>query len=440
MRARKQAGFLQKSGTYYEVTGSGSTESRERVIERTTVHAQLWEDEFIRIGNYEIAPFGADNLLPNTVTQTLRNDGLIPPLLETKRNMLYGGGEFLYKEVIKDGEKKREEVIDTEIEDWLESWDFFDYYIRQAHAFWTLENNTAKVVQLKSGRLGKPLSILEFVDPTTSRLERKRNGKINNIFTADWANPYSYESEYRLRRYPAFNKLDPFRHKHSMIYYNNPTTGMKYYSLPVYFGLLESWTPLIRRIPQWHDKSMDNSLNLKYHIQIPFSYFESIKEEFGWDEDRMIQYEEELFAEIDEFLAGTDNVMKSFKSKYGVGPDGKEEGGWKIELIDNNVKELAESFLKLYDVGEKATVAGVNIPTAIANMSAGRNMNSGSEMLYAYNSAIAIQTPIARRLLLQPINNLIRANWPNKNVKVGIRDILLNKQEEGKSGIKNEQQ
>ncbi len=437
MRARRTSGFLPRSGSYYEITGA---HGRDRSIERTTISSQTWEEDFIRIGGHEISPYGADNLLPNNVTETLKDDALIPPLLETKRNMLFGDGEYLYKEVIAENGLQREEVLDPEVSDWLESFNFFDYFIRQAHAFWTLENNFAKVVRLKGHHIGKSAAVLEFVDPVEARLGRKKAGSTGHIFTADWADPYSYESDKRLRRYPVFDRSDPFRHPHSMLHYNNPTTGMKYYSLPVYFGLLKSWTPLIRKIPKWHDKSMDNSLNLKYHIKVPHSYFTSLKDNYGWDENDLEAYEEMLFDEIDEFLAGSDNPLKSFKSKYTTDPiSGKEVEGWKIELIDNNVKELAESFLKLYDVGEKATGAGVNIPTAISNMNAGRNMNSGSEMLYAYNAAIAIQTPIPRRLILGPVNTLIRANWPHRDVKVGIRDIMLNKQEQGKEGMHTQQ-
>jgi protein-tyrosine phosphatase len=63
---------------------------------------------------------------------------------------------------------------------------------------------------------------------------------------------------------------------------------------------------------------------------------------------------------------------------------------------------------------------------ALSNLSADGNLPSGSEQLYAFKLYLATGVEIPEGIVCRDINNAIRANFPEKNLRMGFyHDVVL---------------
>ena len=380
----------------------------------------------ISAGDHKISAWGKDNLFPNKLRSLYKNN-IFPGLMDFKVDMTVGTEYFVYKDAIANNRKVRIAVIDQEVEDWLEDWDFYSYMVDQFTDFAWTENAFCQFITTKDK---KSIAKLVHINAEECRLTvmNPQTKQIEHIVVSDW------EVRSDKTPYPVFNRKDPLKHTISMYHCKKKSFLFNYYNYPVYIGALDKWVPLANEIPGSHLARLQNSVNAKYHIKIPVESLKALKELKQWNQTKLDDWLSDKLKELDDMLAGSENTGKTFYSFKQSDPNGKEVSGWEITLIQNNEKEMSEANLRLFNETNQAITSAVQVQPSLACIQLGDKMSSGSEVLNSYNLHVKTRTPIARHMILRPVNMALEINFPKKGYKIGIEDAILVKQEMDKKG------
>ncbi len=199
-------------------------------------------------------------------------------------------------------------------------------------------------------------------------------------------------------------------------------------------------------IPDWIVSNIRNSINWKWHVKIPISYFmeryprESYDTEEAWNK-AIADGEKALYKQIDDYLAGEKNVHKAFYSKISVDESGKPLPGWEIIELKSEVKD--EAWLRAYGTAAMATTSGMGLSPSIGGqiLPNGLGSGSGSDLREQFNFHIQVMTSQPRQTTLEPFYIIKRRNaWP-KEIHLGYRDVILESTDKNPTGFtkQNEQ-
>jgi hypothetical protein len=388
----------------------------------------------VRIGEFDIVPNGHENSYPDELRDILDENNLTPEILNKQAQLLYGQGPALYRINHENGRRVKFWMDDPEINAWLESWNYEEYLMRSCIEFRTMNGNFTKYYRNLGARIGdKPfIAKLEHVSHRFSRLEWPNdNNQVEAIIVGDYHQPWKLG----LRRYPVFNPESPFANPVSMRYSNLYSFALDYeYSRSPIHGSL-GWIRLSSSIPRLLSSFNDNSMAIKYHIEVPAIYWESLKEDI---ERRCLEsgevFTEKLFKnEQDEVmkkfslaLSGGDKVGKFVNTSTIFDDRGNEFVGWKITPLDQKVKDFIDAQINIANEALFEVTSGIGLHPALSNLSKDGNLPSGSEQLYAFKLYLQTGVDIPEMIVCRDINYAIRANFPGKNLRLGFyHDVLL---------------
>lgn len=381
-----------------------------------------WDTEKLTIGGTDIIPHGASNNLPKQVRDILEIQHLGSGIFKKKKNFLFGQGPALYTiSYDEEGKRIKKFVNDAEIEAWLKTWDYAKYLRDTAVDYYHAEIVYAKVFRNRGPRIGANAIItkLEHVGVHKARLGYPESGKITRILTGD----YDFNRNFVL--YPVFDKYDPFRFGVSMAFNNAYSFARDWYPVPSYYGTL-NWLNRSSAVPQILKSLTDNSLNIRWHIKVPATYWEARKNDLMQNcEQEGIKYTDALldtlkddtFKKLADVLAGVKNVGKFFTSEKCYDEMGHLEE-WVIEPIDQKVKDFIDAQINVAKYADSATTSGLGLAPSLSNVIV-EGLNSGSEKLYDYKLYMTSEVDIDESIVCQTLNDAIEANWPNKNIRIG---------------------
>lgn len=411
-----------------------------------------WHDDYLQLGDFKVAPDGPDNLFPYRFKQLIDQNNILHPILRQKIDLLLTGGWYLYREVINKEKKKieREPVIDREVSDWLESWDFDNWLLEQTTDFIYLERNGSLMIPNRARRLAgyedkRRIAEIRYLPAEDLRMEPYGlNGKVNHYYMANWFLPFwndhadpSVLYPQQITQYPAFEKKYPFKNKASVFFVKMPTFCSKYYGRPPFIGIAD-YLKLKELIINW---SIDNLKHtaFKWHIESPFDYWEKIKNSNGWDNQELEKYEGDVLGKIDKFLANEsgETAAKRFHSKFAIDERG-EKIGWKLTALEDNTEKNSKAFLDAQQQIDESIIAATHLDPALANIQIQGKLSSGLDKLIAYNVHQLTSTPIPRQQILSPVNTAIRINWPGKDLKIGIQPSQLEYQQKALTNTKED--
>ena len=153
-------------------------------------------------------------------------------------------------------------------------------------------------------------------------------------------------------------------------------------------------------------------------------------------------YERLLFKSIIDTLSGEGNAGKIWHTKDFLLSDGSTVSslGWKIEPIEQNIKEFVETQINIANKSDSAVSSAVGLHKALAGISAQGSADSGSEQLYAYLMYKLTGVRIPEMVVTDPVNYALRANFKEKGLKLGFYHEEAQKQEDqtSKDRIKNQ--
>jgi hypothetical protein len=413
----------------YEVT----ERPRDLVNQRNKTDSLDWNryNNFM-IGDYRIHPYGDQNDLPEQIRQVIQNHYMASSQLTKKTQMMWGQGPHLYKESFKNGYLEREWVNDIDVWNWIKSWDGEDYLMRCSTDWEHIKGTFTKFYQGRGGRIGKNnIAKLEHVSPNKARLASKMKfafSKPTHAVVTDWDfNHINNLTDYKA--YKLFDHNNPFAERNSIYYSNMYSFATDYYTVPDLYGSLE-WLRRSTAIPYIFKALSDNSMNVKYHLQSPSSFWDSkrtqIKDECHtknkeYSEALFVAYQKNFLKKVAEVLSGQENVGKFWHSEKMISVDGQDikEHGWELKPIDQNVKDFIDAHIKLSDKADRVIASTFGLHPSLGNVSANGNSDSGSEQGYAFKNYINSGVDIPEMIVCKPLNYALMANFPTKGLKIG---------------------
>jgi hypothetical protein len=403
-----------------------------------------WEALPVLVGQYEVVPFGSSNRLPLELRALSEENAILPGVLNRKTELLWGQGPALYTTKIVNGVPVREWTSDPAIESWLESFDANAYllsciidYENTGGIFTKFYSTRGAVVGLNNSL---KIAKLQQVSPLECFLEWPKNADFNNItgiIVADQA----YPNIQNAWRYPVFNPA--INAPVSMMYSGKPTYGRRGYSLPSYYGG-RYWIKRSSTVPKVLQSLTDNSSFIKWHVKIPYEYWEKAAEklkmelatkaaiegrEFRWSDSYLDKFKEEKISSLIKTMSGQNNVGKLLQSDYM-----KDNFGnlleWKVESIDQKVKEFIEGQNAIAKTADYRTLSAAGLHPALSNIGAEGKADSGSEQLYALKNYVLTSVTIPELVVTKAINAAIKANFPNAGVKLGFYHLAPEKEQD----------
>lgn len=378
-------------------------------------------------GKYTVSPWGPDNLLPNHLRFLFENN-LVPGLLDFKVDMIFGAGYTLV-----DAATGHEGTFEEEWA-WMNDWDVFGYLLAQITDFVFYENVFGQVRRSKTQRF-----VADILPVCAEQCRLAIDGKkeVNGVVTGNYDSSGGDFTKYPL--WDMFGDVRSGNLSDSIVMYQGkkPTPGFRYYNYPVYIGAVNSWIPVANKIPKMHLALLNNTLMAAYHVKIPMESLSKLAAEKEWTKEDLKKYVSERLKEIDNMVCGAENAGKTFYTYTLAGEKGTQLE-WKIEMIENKQKEMSESHLQLFNDCNQALTSAFQVQPSLASIQLGNKMSSGSEVLNAYNLHVKTRTPIARKIITDPINAALRINFPGTTARVAFKDITLVKQEENKNGVNDE--
>jgi hypothetical protein len=254
-----------------------------------------------------------------------------------------------------------------------------------------------------------------------------RTGEVPNYYlSAIWPKPKSEE----YATVPAFDRHNPFEVANGIYKHECPSVDKDYYPTAYWQSNLH-WMRVAMKIPKWIGANIDNSVNIKYHVEIPEQYFIDLYPEKNFDSKALclaarMKAEVDIKQEIDKCLAGAENAQKIFYTKFAVDPvTNQVRPGWKITVIENKIMDQA--WLNADATAAARISSAHSVNPSLTSLVTGSNLNvgSGSDTREKFNVHMQLHTVLPRQKTLEWYDIVQRANrWP-EDIKLGYRDLIL---------------
>ncbi|MBI9052466.1 MAG: hypothetical protein JEY96_01530 [Bacteroidales bacterium] len=463
----------------YEVKGAALTMEEERLemLKSSKTFLNLRDNHTFEVQGYRILPYGKEhNNFPIELREIVKDNRLMPELLEKQIKLLHGKTPFLYKEKIEGKDIIRQPIDAPKIKAWLESWkqnglkhDYRTYLLNVIRDFYWVEGIFSKYVYNKSRRTNGKLPVrgLEHTPVKRARFATlnkdysylPEEDEFNKFLVGDWLYPQG-------KTFKIYNRLDeskPFAHSVAMNYVCNSSFGEDLYSYPVWYYGLKEWLIGSNLNPKYINSYFKNSLNSQIHVLIPYSWVEKkrqilmdickhnreLKEaskalvtEYLGVKEIGTEFRETMVNElinnelkkITELMSGEGkNQGKLFSSIRFLNENGPEE--WEFKEMPTKYKEFVDSVIKFDERADQVILSGKGIDASISNISKdGIISKSGSDVLYNYLIYIN-SLGIPEYICTYDINLAIRLNFPKEaaeGIKLGFYQHAPAKQEETK--------
>lgn len=391
-----------------------------------------WNNCFNPIGDYLVFPYGANDDLPDVIKDVVQNNSTAPGILKKKTQLIFGMKALLYKESVKAGKYVREYTEDEDVKTWLESWDYEAYLLAAATDYQHLEGVFSKFELNKGSRIGQPLiSKIVHCYPDRTRKACKKDSP-----TLEATHAITAERSFRdvngangYKVYPLFDFKNPFAYKNAVLYSNMYSFCTDYYTVPDLYGSIE-WLRRSTAVPLIFKALSKNSINIKYHIISPQAFWDKKKEEIEancntagikYKDKMLVAYQKEFLDKISIVLSGDENTGKYLHTTKSFVVEGTNliEHGWEIKIIDQNIKDFVNAQIAISNHSNHALASGLNLHSALGNVSETGKNDSGSEQIYALKTFLQTGISIPEMIIMKAINYALKANFPKKGLKLG---------------------
>lgn len=389
-----------------------------------------WEVLPQSYGNIQIIPFGWQNDIPTFIRDVVDENNLVPGIINRQFGLLWGQGPHLYREEFIDGQISRHWLEDPEISRWLESWDFKSYlrgcltdYLHLGGFFdaWYLQRGHRIGITAK-------IAALEHLPAKNSRLEWPENdgrtlSDVSHIVLGDFENGCVGSG---ITVYPIVDAKDPARYPAAAAYHRKEPFSRDFYAVSPFWGALR-WIIRGSEIPTIFKYVTENGINLAYHVHSPDGYWEMRRQALqrlheDWTpaqiEAEIGNITKKMLDNMVSVLTGKENAGKLFHSIDIIDDQGNSHS-WKVEPIDQKIKDFVESQLKISEASVSAITSGMGLHPSLSNIMVNGKLASGSEMLYAFKLFLMSDTEMISDILFESVNRAIAFNYSDRKVKLG---------------------
>lgn len=372
-------------------------------------------------GGGPVAPWGDDNLFPQSVVRDIEKNTVLPSILERKAATMYGGGLVygVVDGVEASGAKRFVGQYVQEIEDFLDGSAVGRYAFDALLDICTFANAFPELILSKDRT---KIVAISTQDAVWCRYERPKNGVVQNVFiNANWDNGGSSTDEFTTTvpvldpYYDAAGRLAARTDGYKYIYpISIPSPDKALYQLASWNAVRRSgWLDVAAAIPEFKKSLFKNQLSVKYVVEIHSAFWEW---KYGdWEglkqEERLKLINDELTA-FNNVMSGTNGAGKTVMTTTILDKRTNQEvSAFKITAIDDKLK----SGIYIEDSEEASShiYTAVGYAPSLMGISPGKGMGGGagggSEPRVLFSNFIST-AQFHMDLVLEPLNVIARYN------------------------------
>lgn len=401
------------------VTDSATSADRRRVL-------FPYEDnrrDFVYVDGRRVVAWGTDNQWPYTAVKLVRDTTVLNTGLKYLRNLTLGQGIFACKVEGYDdnGDELLRPLEDEKVNRFIQSRNVRRYMEKVLRDY--LKTGCG-AVQFVPNMAGTDIVGMQPLNCTQFRFTEPNNrGYQECVVAGNW--DYSPSSDYTIL--PTLNEYDPEfqamllkergKMKKGFVHaVRDSWSNDDIYGEPIWWpAWIAGWVDIAHSVPQFLKRAYKNQTTWKWHVQIPYSFWDKKFPEQNYDGDYKAREADinRYMDQIERNLLGAENAEKPIFSNYAVNEmNGRIEEEWKINPLSNKYNAGQENLVTsaaanseiLFSLMVNPNVLGAGMP---GGTYAGNQGGSNIREAFLVNIANAW---IDRQNILDPLELFMRLN------------------------------
>ena len=402
----------------------------------------------IKLGKYQIAPWGPDNLMPEHLLEKVEKGDIVGANLRFNRDVAFGLGPKLVRAVARDQYGRVLEWAPVEegpIFDWFEANDIPLFMQQQLTDVAYFYNAFPELILDENYDKIRAIRHKEAVFSRWSIANAR--GDINWHYYADWnENPTEKDiiATRVLDEFDTARDLDIFKAQRKakrFIYpVYMPSPGKPYYSQPEWYSIFRSgWYDHSTMVPKLKKAILKNQLGVKFIIYVSQDYFKNICKMEGIDPNDRKAYTERVNKEkeaFNSFLAGETNANKailSIKDRVATA-SGTMESKWiEITPIDNKIQ--GGEYIDDTESTANIICYAMGVHSSLIGATPGKSSSTlgGTQARELYMMKQACMKPIVDRVM-RPLRFIKQYNKWDKDIYINVPEYIFTTLDQNKSG------
>lgn len=402
----------------------------------------------IKIGKYQIAPWGPDNLLPQHLLNKVAKGDIVGANLRFNRDVAFGLGPKLVKAVARDNYGRVLEwapVEEGEVFDWFDANDIPLFMQQELTDIAYFYNAFPEIILDDSFSKIRAIRHKEAVFSRWGAANAK--GDINWHYYADW-NDNPSEKDITVTRvldeFDTVRDLNIFKamHKAKRFIYPvyMPSPGHPYYSEPEWYSIFRSgWYDHSVMVPELKKAILKNQLGVKFIIYLSQEYFKNICKMEGIDVNDRKAYTERVNKEkeaFNTFLSGETNANKaimSIKERIATA-NGTMESKW-IEIVPIDNKIQGGEYIDDTESTANIICYAMGVHSSLIGATPGKSSSTlgGTQARELYLMKQACMKPIVDRVM-RPLRFIKQFNGWDKDIYINVPEYIFTTLDQNKSG------
>ena len=381
-----------------------------------------WSYDYLYVGDHKVVGWGNANEFPQWAAKLIRETTVLNTGLQYLLFLMLGQGIFGGRVVgiNDDGTEQLEPINDARLTRFLESRVVRKYMEKVLRDYLKFGNGAVQFVptlDLRQFQILNPLNALwyRYTEPDAFGSQ--------NAIVSGWWPVIPQEGKYHVL--PVLREVDPEGHAELLKIAGKMPNGFIYpvrdswsneeiYGEPRWWpAWVAGWVDIAHLVPSYLKKAYKNQTTWKWHVQIPYSYWDKKfpENEFKTPDERK-QAIQKWMDSVERNLIGPDNAEKPLFTNYAVNEmNGRIEEEWKIQALNNKyngnenlVTSSAANSEILFALMVNPNVMGAGMPGGAYAMNQG---GSNIREAFLVNIANAWKD---RQQLLDPLELYIKMN------------------------------
>ncbi|MBQ6227774.1 MAG: hypothetical protein IJK08_04320 [Prevotella sp.] len=381
-----------------------------------------WAYDYVHVGNHKVVSWGKANQFPQWAAKLIKETTVLNTGLQYLLFLMLGQGIFGCRVVgiNDDGSERVEPIDDPRLSRFLESRVVRKYMEKVLRDYLKFGNGAVQFVptmDLRAMQILNPLNALWY------RYTEPDSFGSQECVVSGWWPVTPQEKQYHVL--PVLREVDPEGHADLLKAAGKMPNGFVYpvrdswsneeiYCEPRWWpAWVAGWVDIAHLVPTYLKKAYKNQTTWKWHVQIPYSYWEKKfpPNDYTNPEDRKKAIQGWMDA-VERNLIGPDNAEKPLFTNYAVNEmNGRVEEEWKITPLankytgnENLVTSSAANSEILFALMVNPNVMGAGMPGGAYSLNQG---GSNIREAFLVNLANAWKD---RQQLLDPLELYIRMN------------------------------
>lgn len=391
----------------------------------------------------EYVSWGENNIYPEEAIKTISEIGVLSAGIDFRCRTCAGSG--VIPVTIEGYDEKYQEIVkpfnNKDVIKHLRSYNFRNHHFEMLRDIFKLGNTFPILIFNNKG------DKIVRIDTINARHCRLSVDKTRVLVFADWKNGSPDKSNAVV--YEMLDEKDPFydlqKRKETNKLKNKPLffpriknyfSNADYYAHPAWDTAWKSgWIDVYKQVPIFLKNAYKNAMNLMWHIQIPYSYWEEKypEETYQNAKERADMIKKDM-EKIEECLTGDENANKALINGFTANEMGRIEDKWQLDRLNNKIETEDRLNTSAAANGEilfsmLVNPAALGIGTTAGNYSG--SAGSGSDIREAFMVSLVLNY-MERCQILDPTELMLQYNGYD-NIDIKYKNILLTTLDTGKS-------